>query len=76
MKSAGDIVKTIEREISEAGNMTVKSKLLYAADYGVPQKRTRLVFIGVRGKNLILMILKKRTDLAQKTLCYCQGCDR
>ena len=50
MKSAGDIVQTIENEISEAGNMSVKSKLLYAADYGVPQKRTRLVFVGVRGR--------------------------
>ncbi len=50
MKSAGDIVKTIEKEIGEAGEMQVRSKLLYAPDYGVPQKRTRLVFIGVRGK--------------------------
>lgn len=59
MKSAGDIVKTIEKEISEAGNMTVKSKLLYAADYGVPQKRTRLVFVGVRGKEFDFNDIKK-----------------
>lgn len=49
MKSTGDFVKTIEKELSEAGNMNVKSKLLFAPDYGVPQSRTRLVFIGIRG---------------------------
>lgn len=59
MKNVGDIVKTIEKEISEAGHMTVKSKLLYAADYGVPQKRTRLVFVGVRGKEFDFNDIKK-----------------
>lgn len=49
MKSSGDIVEKIERELSEAGRMKVKSKLLFAPDYGVPQSRTRLVFIGIRG---------------------------
>ena len=49
MKSTGDFVTDIEKEISEAGNMKVKSKLLFAPDYGVPQSRTRLVFVGVRG---------------------------
>jgi len=48
MKTTGDFVKTIEKEISEAGNMKVKSKLLNASNYGVPQKRMRLVFIGTR----------------------------
>lgn len=49
MKSTGDFVGNIEREISEAGNMKVKSQLLFAPDYGVPQSRTRLVFVGIRG---------------------------
>ena len=49
MKSTGDFVKNIEMEISQAGDMQVKSKLLFAPDYGVPQNRTRLVFVGVRG---------------------------
>jgi DNA (cytosine-5)-methyltransferase 1 len=49
MKSTGDFVKTIEKDLSLAGNMTVKSKLLFAPDYGVPQSRTRLVFIGIKG---------------------------
>ncbi|ELI6456046.1 DNA cytosine methyltransferase [Flavobacterium psychrophilum] len=48
MKSTGDYVKNIEEELSLAGNMKVKSKLLYAPDYGVPQTRTRLVFVGIR----------------------------
>ncbi|MBK7337457.1 MAG: DNA cytosine methyltransferase [Saprospirales bacterium] len=45
MKSTGDFVTDIENEISEAGNMKVKSKLLFAPDYGVPQSRTRLVLL-------------------------------
>ena len=49
MKSTGNVVENIETEISEAGNMKVKSKLLFAPDYGVPQTRTRLVFVGIRG---------------------------
>lgn len=51
MKSTknGEFVKNIEKEISNAGNYKVNSKLLNAADYGVPQKRQRLIFIGVKG---------------------------
>jgi len=48
MKSTGDYVNIIETELSKAGKMKVKSKLLYAPDFGVPQSRTRLVFIGIR----------------------------
>jgi DNA (cytosine-5)-methyltransferase 1 len=50
MKSTGDFVNIIEKELSEAGHMRVKSQLLFAPDYGVPQTRTRLVFIGVRDR--------------------------
>lgn len=49
MLSTGDFVSTIEKELSEASGLVVKSELLFAQDYGVPQKRTRLVFIGVKG---------------------------
>lgn len=52
MKSTGDFVENIEKEISEAGNMHVKSQLLFAPDYGVPQSRTRLVFVGIRGNKV------------------------
>jgi DNA (cytosine-5)-methyltransferase 1 len=51
MKSTGNFVEDIEKDLSEVGEMNVKSKLLYAPDYGVPQKRTRLVFVGIRGKD-------------------------
>ncbi len=50
MKSTGNFVEEIEKDLSRAGNMTVKSKMLYAPDYGVPQKRSRLVFVGVEGE--------------------------
>ncbi|NOY51917.1 MAG: DNA cytosine methyltransferase [Chlorobi bacterium] len=50
MKSTGNFVSDIETHLSDIGNMTVKSQLLYAADYGVPQRRTRLVFVGIKGK--------------------------
>lgn len=51
MKSTGNIVETIERDLSEASNMNVKSKFLYAPDYGVPQSRLRLLFVGVEGED-------------------------
>jgi DNA (cytosine-5)-methyltransferase 1 len=44
----GDFVKNIEKDISVAGDMKVSSRLLLAADYGVPQLRRRLVFIGIK----------------------------
>lgn len=48
MKSTGTFVNDIEQDLSRAANMTVKSQLLSAADYGVPQKRNRLLFVGVQ----------------------------
>jgi DNA (cytosine-5)-methyltransferase 1 len=58
MKSTGNFVEDIEKDLSRAGKMIVKSKLLYAPDYGVPQKRSRLIFVGIKDEefdfNLIL----------------------
>lgn len=51
MMSTGNIVEIIERDLSEASGMTVKSQFLYAPDYGVPQRRLRLIFVGVKGKD-------------------------
>lgn len=48
MKSTGDFVPEIEKSLSEVGGMDVKSKMLFAPDYGVPQARQRLVFVGVK----------------------------
>lgn len=50
MKSIGSFVKDIEEHLSNIGQMKVKSELLYAPDYGVPQKRSRLIFVGIKGK--------------------------
>ena len=49
MRSTGSFVPDIEKHLSKIGGMNVKSELLYAPDYGVPQKRTRLVFVGIKG---------------------------
>ena len=59
MKSAGDFVKIIEKELSQAGNMKVKSQLLFAPDYGVPQKRQRLFFIGMKNQDFDFSKIKK-----------------
>lgn len=59
MKSTGNIVETIERDLSEASGMNVKSKFLYAPDYGVPQSRLRLLFVGVEGQDFDFDRIKK-----------------
>lgn len=59
MKSTGTFVQDIEQDLSRAGEMTVKSQLLYAPDYGVPQKRTRLLFVGVKGCDFDFAMIKK-----------------
>jgi len=55
----GDFVKNIEKEVGEAAGMTINSKLFYAPDYGVPQKRKRVIFIGVKGKEFEFDDVKK-----------------
>ncbi|MDT0555438.1 DNA cytosine methyltransferase [Patiriisocius hiemis] len=50
MKSTGNFVSVLEKELSEIGNYNVVSELLYAPDYGVPQKRKRLIFVGIKDK--------------------------
>lgn len=59
MKSTGNFVNEIEEDLSRAGNMIVRSKLLYAPDYGVPQKRSRLVFVGIRDEEFDFSLIEK-----------------
>ncbi len=49
MRSTGSFVVDIEKHLSKIGDMKVRSELLYAPDYGVPQKRSRLIFVGIKG---------------------------
>jgi len=67
MKSTGNFVEEIEKDLSKAGNMVVKSKMLYAPDYGVPQKRSRLVFVGVEGKVFDFNKIKKTHGLKRES---------
>ena len=47
----GQFVRDITRAMSEAGEgYVVESRLLNSADYGVPQTRQRLIFIGHKAK--------------------------
>ncbi len=59
MKSTGNMVEVIERDLSQASGMTVKSHMLYAPDYGVPQSRLRLLFVGVKGDDFDFSRIKK-----------------
>ena len=70
MKSTGDFVQNIENDLSIAGNMKVKSKLLFAPDYGVPQSRTRLVFVGIRGEKEFDFSEIKKTHGIETTKNY------
>ncbi len=49
MMSTGNFRAQIEKDLRKASGMIVTSKLLNAADYGVPQRRQRLVFVGIAG---------------------------
>jgi DNA (cytosine-5)-methyltransferase 1 len=49
MMSTGNFRAQIEKDLRKASGMIVTSKLLNAADYGVPQRRQRLVFVGIEG---------------------------
>jgi len=43
----GKFVDAIKKGIEDSGDYKVTHKLLFAPDYGVPQKRERLVFVGL-----------------------------
>ena len=47
----GRLIEVIKGEFRKLG-YEVKSKLLNAADYGVPQYRERVILVGMRGENI------------------------
>jgi len=59
IKSTGNFVQNIESDLSRVGGMKITSELLYAPDYGVPQKRSRLVFVGIKGREFSFNSIKK-----------------
>jgi len=48
--SNGEFIINISDDIRKCGDYGVSSKILCAADYGVPQKRNRLLFVGIKNK--------------------------
>lgn len=44
----GEVLKTILQEFSDCG-YTIKYEVLNAVDYGIPQKRERIIIVGQRG---------------------------
>lgn len=57
----GEVVKEIEKGIFNACGLTVKHNILYAHEYGVPQKRARVVFIGIKNNDGFDFNLIKKT---------------
>lgn len=54
--SLGDVKDIIQRDFSSAnGNdyIVLDPQILYAANYGVPEKRERIIFIGIRRSALV-----------------------
>lgn len=53
--SLGDAKERIERDFAVAGGgyLVVPARVLYAPDYGVPQSRSRVLFIGFRKSRLL-----------------------
>lgn len=62
----GDVLNTIKQDISSVG-YRVEVWTLFAPDYGVPQRRTRLFIVGVREDLQGFPIMPKRTHSEE---CY------
>lgn len=66
LTNLGDIKQIIESDfssISEGGYYVFPTRVLLAADYGVSQSRERVIFIGVRKKDLKPGILEKLENI-------------
>jgi len=62
--SFGDIKEIIENDFRniDKGYLVVPARVLFAGDYGVPQKRERVIFIGLNKKYLSKDALKALTQ--------------
>ena len=70
--SGGEIKDQIIKDFSGLG-YDVKYKILLASDYGVPQNRRRVVFVGVLGQNNFEY--PQGTSLKNKQTCFDALCD-
>jgi len=69
LANLADVKATIEkdfRSISRDGYLVVEARVLHAADYGVPQSRERVIFIGFKKSALTADAMEK---LSSKNLC-------
>ena len=59
--SLGDVKKIIERDFRniDQGYLVVPAQVLFAPDYGIPQRRERVIFIGLSHRYLNLEIAKE-----------------
>ncbi len=64
LTNLGDVKKIIEHDFAKAGGngyIVVPGRVLYAADYGVPQSRERVFFIGLKKSALTINARKALT---------------
>lgn len=65
----GAIKNSIIEDFNALG-YDVKFKILLASDFGVPQNRRRVVFVGMLGKNTFEFPVGKFSDPKNKVTCY------
>lgn len=61
LTNLADVKEIMEHDFSQAGNggyLVVPARVLYAPDYGVPQSRSRVIFLGFRKNALKIRALK------------------
>ena len=69
LANLSDVKETIEndfRSIGEQGYLVVEARVLHAADYGVPQSRERVIFIGF---NKSVLKNEAAIKLSNKNIC-------
>ena len=69
LTNLNDVKEIIEKDFSNAANngyLVVPARVLHAADYGVPQSRERVIFLGFRKDALTKDALK---ELSEKEIC-------